>query len=304
MTAKQIVSNLKGVFPPVITTFNRKGDVDLGRFRENLQRYTGIGLSGVVIAGSTGEAPYLTDRERLQLIEVGREVVRPPELLIAATGLESTLLTLRLSREAVERGVDALLVITPNYYKPRMDAAALQGYFRAIADGVRRPVIMYNIPQFTGIRMSPETIGALARHPNIAALKESSGDLTYDRKILRSVPPGFRLVVGSPLIFLDALRAGATGGVLGQADIVPELCLAIYDAFQRRQMKRARDLQQRLSFLAQNTAVPFGIAGVKAAVEICGLHAGPPRAPLQPVGAKHRQQIAEAIRQAMHGLDV
>jgi 4-hydroxy-2-oxoglutarate aldolase len=304
MRHQQIITRLQGVFPPVLTPFNRKGDVDLGLFRENLQRYVGIGLSGIVIAGSTGEAPYLTDRERLQLTEVARDFVRPPELLIASTGLESTLLTLRLSREAVERGADALLVITPNYYKARMDSVALQGYFRAVADGVRRPVIMYNIPQFTGIRMSPETIAALSRHPNIAALKESSGDLAYDRAILRRVRREFRLLIGSPPIFLDVLRAGAAGGVLGIADYAPELCMAVYDAFRKRRMKLARDLQQRLTLLAQRIAMPFGVAGVKAAADIRGYRGGSPRGPLLPVGTEQRQQIAEAIREAMQGLDI
>jgi 4-hydroxy-2-oxoglutarate aldolase len=304
MTRKQIITNLKGVFPPVVTPFNRKGDVDLGLFRENLQRYMGVGLSGIVIAGSTGEAPYLTEQERLKLITAARDLVRPPDLLIASTGLESTLLTVRLSREAVARGADALLVITPNYFKARMDSAALLGYYRAVADAVRRPVIMYNIPQFTGIRMTPETIAALSRHPNIAGLKESSGDLTYVRKILRSVRQGFRVFIGSPAIFLDALRAGAAGGVLGQADYAPELVVALYDAFQKSQMKLARDLQQRLTFLAQNIAVPFGVAGVKAAVETRGYHGGAPRPPLTPVGTEGRRRIAEAIREAMRGLAV
>jgi 4-hydroxy-2-oxoglutarate aldolase len=302
MTRNQIINQLKGVFTPAVTPFNRKGDVDLGLYRENVQRYTGIGLSGIVIAGSTGEAPFLSERERLQLLDVARKIVRPPEIVITSTGLESTLLTLRLSREAIARGSDALLVITPNYYKARMDSAALKGHFRAVADGVRRPVIMYNIPQFTGIRMAPETIATLVRHPNIAALKESSGDLAYVRKIIRRAAPGFRLLVGSPLIFLQALQAGAVGGVLGQADFVPELCLAIYDAFLKRRLKLGRDLQQRLAFLAQSIAVPHGIPGVKAAVDLCGYHGGPPRSPLMPLTSTQRRAIADALRAALRGL--
>jgi len=304
MTHKEIVTNLRGIFPPAVTPFNRKGEVDIGCFRENVQRYVGIGLSGVVVAGSTGEAPFLTERERLQLVEAARAILRPPELLIASTGLESTLLTLRLSREAIARGADVVLVITPNYYKARMDSPTLQGHFRAVADGIRRPVVMYNIPQFTGIRMAPETIAALSRHPNIAGLKESSGDLEYVRRILKAVRRGFRVLVGSPVIFFEALRAGAAGGVLGQAGYAPHICVGIFDAVQQGRLKLGRDLQQRLTFLAQNTALLYGVPGVKAAMDVCGYHGGPPRAPFMPLGPAQRRRVAAAVHEATRGLDV
>jgi len=303
MTHQQIIDRLQGIFLPIITPFDRRGEVDLGLFRENLGRYVGIGLSGIVIAGSTGEAPFLTERERLRLLEVARRFVRPPELLIASTGLESTLLTLRLSREAVERGADALLVITPNYYKSRMDSRALSAHYKAVADGLRRPIIIYNIPQFTGIRMDPDAIGKLSRYPNIAGLKESSGDLAYVRAILRRVRPGFRVLVGAPSILLEALHAGAVGGVLGQSGFVPEICLAVSEAFRKGRMKTARDLQARLALLAQKIAVPYGISGVKAAVDLCGYAGGPPRPPLLPLDASARRAVAAALREARAGLE-
>src|SRR5438046_2851010 len=125
MTRKHILAGLKGIFPPVVTPFDGRGEVDEGRFRENLRKYVGIGLGGIVVTGSTGEAPYLTERERLRLVELAREIVKPPEVMIVGTGLESTRETLRLSREAIARGADALLVVTPNHYKPRVAAAVL-----------------------------------------------------------------------------------------------------------------------------------------------------------------------------------
>src|SRR6516164_966829 len=158
MTNQRIVNNLKGIFPPVVTPFNRRGDVDGKRFRENLQKYVGIGFGGVVVAGSTGEGLYLNEGERLRLVEIAREVVRPPELLLVGTGLESTRETIRLSREAIARGADALLVLPPHYYKSRMDSRALITHFRLLADKVSRPVVLYSIPQFTGIDMEAKTI--------------------------------------------------------------------------------------------------------------------------------------------------
>jgi len=154
MTRNEVIKNLQGVICPVVTPFNRRGDVDEGFFRENLSRITGIGLAGILVAGSTGEAPYLAESERLRLVEVAREVVKAPEILMVGTGLESTNATVKLSREAVARGADALLVLTPNYYKPRMDSAALVAHYRRVAAGVTRPVLIYSIPQFTGLRLT------------------------------------------------------------------------------------------------------------------------------------------------------
>ena len=303
MTRKHILAGLKGIFPPVVTPFDRRGEVDEGRFRENLRKYVGIGLGGIVVTGSTGEAPYLTERERLRLVELAREIVKPPEVMIVGTGLESTRETLRLSREVIARGADALLVVTPNYYKPKMDAAALTAHYRALADGVRRPVLIYSIPQFTGVHIDAATIAALSRHPNIAGLKESSGNLAFVREVLRKVRPGFRVLVGSVQILLDSLKAGATGAVLGQATFAPELCVGVYEAFCQGRMKAARELQQRLLPLAQRISAPYGVAGVKAALDLSGYHGGVPRSPLVPLDAAARRAVTGALKEARQGLE-
>ena len=303
MTHRQILAHLKGIFPPVVTPFDRRGEVDGGCFRENLRKYVDVGLGGIVVTGSTGEAPYLTERERLRLVELAREIVRPPEILIVGTGLESTRETLRLSREVIARGADALLVVTPNYYKPKMDATALSAHYRALADGVRRPVLIYSIPQFTGVHIDAATIAALSRHPNIAGLKESSGNLAFVREVLCKVRPGFRVLVGSVQILLDSLKAGATGAVLGQATFAPELCVGVYEAFCQGRMKAARDLQQRLLPLAQKISAPYGVAGVKAALDLSGYHGGVPRSPLVPLNAAGRRIVAGALKEARQGLE-
>jgi 4-hydroxy-2-oxoglutarate aldolase len=305
ITNQRIVDNLKGIFPPVVTPFNRRGDVDEERFRENLQKYAGIGLGGVVVAGSTGEALYLSEAERLRLVEIAREVVRPPELLLVGTGLESTRETIRLSREAIARGADALLVLPPHYYKSRMDSPTLLGHFRLLADSVKRPVILYSIPQFTGINMEAEVIAELSGHPNIVGLKESSGQLAFVKTILRKVArQRFRVLVGSVMILLDALRAGVAGAVLGQACFAPELCVGVYEAFCNGRTKTASELQQRLVPLAQKIALPFGVPGIKAALDLSGYHGGPPRSPLLALGPESRQAVAAALREARAGLEL
>jgi len=304
MNRNEVLRNLEGVICPVVTPFNRHGDVDEGFFRENLGRISGIGLAGILVAGSTGEAPYLTEQERLRLVEVAREVVKAPEILMVGTGLESTKATLDLSREAVARGADVILVLTPNYYKPRMDSAALVAYYRAVAAGVKKPVLIYYIPQFTGLEVNPATIVQLSRVPNVVGLKDSAGKLDFVRSVLRKVRPGFRVLVGSGAIFYDALRAGAVGGVLGQANFSPSLCVGLYEAFLHGRRKEAHDLQQRLASLGQKIPIPYGVAGVKAALDLCGGHGGHPRLPLLPVSIRAKKQIAAALREANAGLTV
>ena len=303
MTRKEIIQNLKGIFPPVVTPFNRRGEIDEGLFRENVQKLVGIGLSGVLVAGSTGEAPYLAEGERLRLVEVARGLVRAPEILIAGTGLESTDATVRLSREAVARGADALLVLTPNYYKSKMDADTLAAHYRAVARKVERPVIIYSIPQFTGLHLEPSTLGKLSQIPNVVGLKESSGDIRFVRVILRRVRPGFRVLVGSAVILSEALRAGAVGAVLAQADFAPELCVGLYQAFLQRKKKTALEFQQRLLPLAQKISLPFGVPGIKAALDLSGYAGGFPRAPLAPLGPAERELVAAALREARSGLE-
>jgi 4-hydroxy-2-oxoglutarate aldolase len=304
MTRNEVLKNLKGVICPVVTPFNRGGDVDEGFFRENLSRISGIGLAGILVAGSTGEAPYLAEHERLRLVEVARQAVKAPEILMVGTGLESTRATLKLSREAVARGADALLVLTPNYYKPRMDSAALVAHYRAVGAGVTRPVLIYSIPQFTGLDVDPATIGKLSRLPNVVGLKESSGKLEFVKAILAKVQRGFRVVVGAPSIFYDALCEGAVGAVLGVANYAPSLCVGLYQAFLHRHAEEARDLQQRLAPLGQKINLPYGVAGIKAALDVCGSHGGIPRLPLLPVSAPTKKQIAAALREANAGLAV
>jgi 4-hydroxy-2-oxoglutarate aldolase len=303
MTRKEIIRSLQGIFAPVVTPFNGNGEIDEGLFRENLQKLAGIGLAGVLVAGSTGEAPYLGERERLRLVELAQGLVRPPEILIASTGLESTAATVRLSQEAVARGADAVLVLTPNYYKSEMDADTLAAHYRAVARAVERPVIIYSIPQFTGLRLEPSTLGKLSQIPNVVGLKESSGDIHYVRAILRRVRPGFRVVVGSVVVLHEALRAGAVGGVLAQADFAPELCVGLYQAFLQGKRKAALEFQSRLLPLARGISLPFGVPGIKVALDLSGYAGGLPRAPLAPLGPAAREVVAAALRQARAGLE-
>ncbi|HEY6291319.1 MAG TPA: dihydrodipicolinate synthase family protein [Terriglobia bacterium] len=296
------MDRLKGMVPPLVTPFDRSGNVDEGAFRANLERYTGIGFAGVMVAGTTGEAPLLTDRERLRLTELARSLVSPKELVVTGTGLESTRETIRLSREAIDHGADLVLVVTPWYYKAKMDGAALVAHYRSVADALTRPLLIYSIPQCTGVRIPVEAIVTLARHPNIVGLKESSGDLAYLRRVLRRVPPGFRVFSGSLMILLDVLRAGGAGGIVGQANFAPDLCVAFYEAYRTGRLSLARELFAKLVPLAVEISVKYGTPAVKAAMDLVGFRGGDPRSPLLPLDARARRAIARTLQAARASL--
>jgi dihydrodipicolinate synthase/N-acetylneuraminate lyase len=183
-----------------------------------------------------------------------------------------------------------------------MDADTLAAHYRTVARKVERPVIFYSIPQFTGLHLEPSTIGKLSQIPNLVGLKESSGDIQFVRAILRRVRPGFRVLVGSVAILNEALRAGAVGGVLSQANFAPELCVGLYQAFLQKKRKTALEFQERLLPLARKITLPLGVSGVKAALDLSGYAGGFPRAPLAPLGPAARESVAAALREARAGL--
>lgn len=304
MTHREIIERLAGVFPPEATPFNRRGAIDEGAFRANVARHLASGLAGILVAGSTGETPYLTDAERLRLVELARAIVKPPQLLMAGTGLEGTAQTVQMSREAVARGADAVLLLPPAYYKAAMRAPVLEAHFKAVADKIRRPVLIYSIPQFTGFSMAPELIARLSRHPNIVGMKESSGNVEFDLEILRRARKGFRVFIGNGTALLPGLKNGAVGAILSQANFEPAICLGIQDAFARGDAKTAEEMMRRLSILIQEITGAHGVPGIKAAMELAGYNVGPPRPPLMPVSTKVSGSIAAALRRARAGLEV
>jgi 4-hydroxy-2-oxoglutarate aldolase len=303
MTNAEIIERLSGFIFPVTTPFNRRGGIDAGALRQNISRYVNAGASGLLVAGSTGETPYLTEEERLRLVEAARGVVKAPALLMAGTGLEATAQTLRLSREAIARGADAVLVLPPDYYKSAMQPALLETHFRKVADGIRRPLLIYSIPQFTGFAMDPAMIGRLSRHPNIPGMKESSGNFDFLRALRAKAQPKFRLLMGSALSLAAGLELGASGAILSQADFEPQICLGVYEAFRRGDRAAAEKLGKRLAILVRDITAPYGIAGIKAAMDLAGYRGGKPRPPLMPVNTATRNKIAAALKKARAGLD-
>lgn len=175
---------LHGIFPPITTPFYPDGNVYYKKLEANVERYSRTPVGGIVVLGSTGEAIMLSDQERRDVLKSAREAAAPHKVLIAGTGIESAIETLRLTEYAAEVGYDVAMVRTPHYYKKQMQPANLLAFYRTVADRSPLPVIIYNFPQATGYDISAELVIELAEHPNLIGIKESSGNLEKVRKMV------------------------------------------------------------------------------------------------------------------------
>jgi len=287
--------DLAGIFPPLTTPFAADGRVALDLLAETIGRYQRHRLSGYLVLGSTGEAALLTAEERLAVLRAARAAIPRDRAMIAGVGRESTDATVRLAAAAADAGADALLVVTPSYFRAQMGEAALVRHFAAVADAAPRPVLLYNVPQFTGVTIPVAAVARLAQHPNVAGLKDSSGDLGWLLAVLAAAPPSFQVLCGAAHVVQPALALGAVGGILALADVAPEPCVALYELQRAGRVAEAVALQKRLLPAIAVLVSRFGVAGVKAGMDERGLAGGPVRPPLLPLGAAERAVVRECV---------
>ena len=287
--------NLNGIFPPLTTPFAADGSVELQALAAIVQKYNRTGLAGYVVIGSTGESVYLSEDEKVRIWETVRGAADSGKVLIAGTDCESTAETIALTRRAAGLGYHAALVRTPAYFKSQMTAAALERHFRAVGDASPIPILIYSVPQFTGLKVEAPLVARLTEHPNIAGLKESSGDVQLIAEIRRTTPADFQVLVGSASVLYPALCIGAQGAVLAVACALPELCVELYRTACAGDHARARVLQQKLLEPTAAVTSRFGIAGLKFAMELRGYVGGAPRPPLLPLDDAARAEIKRIL---------
>jgi 4-hydroxy-2-oxoglutarate aldolase len=287
---------LQGIFPALTTPFDHQGNLYKAKVFHNIQKLNTIALSGYVVCGSTGETPLLSVEERLRLMEWVREASAPGKTLIAGAGAESVHETVAIANHAAAMGYQAALVLTPFYYRNQMQRPETQAlFFRAVADRVAIPILLYNIPQVTGYALPPDIVAALSHHPNIAGMKDSSGNLEALAETARNVKPGFQILSGFGAAVCEALAAGASGAILAIANPLPYACVTIWEAHRTREHEAARDWQARIIPAARLIASKHGIPGLKHAMDLNGYYGGPPRLPLTPPSAPARAEIEEAL---------
>jgi 4-hydroxy-2-oxoglutarate aldolase len=290
--------NLTGVFAPVPTPFDRDDAVDLGRLRAALARWVASPLAGFVVLGSNGEAVLLDDLESERVIAAAREAVPADRPFIVGTGRESTGAAARAAIRAASLGADAVLVRTPGFFKPQMTSDAFVRHYTAVADGSPVPVLLYNFTALTGVTLLPDAVSRLASHPNIIGMKESGGDVTRIADLVSTTPGAFSVLAGSPGTFHAALQAGVTGGILALAAVVPDACVRLYGLARAGRHDEARALQEQLAPLSGLIGSTYGVAGVKAALNLTGFDVGYPRPPLAPLPEPAVAALREALRSA------
>ena len=287
--------DLAGVFAPITTPFDAaSGDVSPQHLKDNVTRLFADGLDGIVVAGSTGEAPLLDTDEHRRVVGWTREVTPEAKWLIAGTGAESTRQAIALTRAAAAEGADAVLVRPPSYF-PAVAARALANYFRAVADASPVPVLVYNIPKYTHVSLPAELLQELSTHARIVGAKDSSGDLK-NLAAYREAAPQWAVFVGSGSLLLPALELECDGGIVAVACYTARLCAELLTAFHAGDRDGARALQNRIGPLDKEIVSKLGPAGVKAAMDAVGLYGGPPRPPLAPLGAAERERVAQLVR--------
>ncbi len=289
---------LEGILGPVVTPFDASGGVSRDAFRANVRAHVAQGLAGVVVAGSTGEAPLLDEEERRALVAWARADVPSDRWLVAGIGGESTRITVERSRVAAEQGADAALTVSPHYYGSAMTTAALRAHFDAVADASPVPVILYNIPKYTHAALAPTLVAELAAHENIVGIKDSSGDLELLAGYLRSRGPRFAVLTGHAGTYAEARAMGAAGGILAIALFAAPLVRDLEEAHAGGHAARREVLQDAARTVGREIVAQLGVAGVKCAMDEMGLAGGPVRAPLLDLDATGRERVRMALAAA------
>lgn len=302
--------DLSGVFPALTTPFASDGSVSPGDLKHNIQRYNRTGLAGYVVIGSTGESVLLKKSEIEEILATVKEAAAADKKLIAGTGAESTAETIERTKRAAELGYYVALVKTPYYYKPSYKADVLIAHYRRVADASPIPVLLYSVPQFTGIALESPEIVALSNHPNIIGIKESSGNVQRVAEIIASlgpasvqrvgeklvaVPPAFQVLVGSAASIYPSFAVGARGAILALGSALPEKCVKVYELFRQGNHEKARELQAQLLVASKIIVSECGIAGVKYAMDQRGYRGGVPRLPLLPLHEEQKKRITALL---------
>jgi len=287
--------DFSGVFAALTTPFAADDSVAIADLKKNIHRYNATALAGYAVQGSTGESVLLSRAEWDSVLVTAKEAASPQKRLLAGTGVESTAETISRSKRAAELGYHAALVKTPYYYKPIYKPDVFIAHYRRVADASPIPVLLYSVPQFTGISLEAPEVAVLAEHPNIIGIKESSGHVQRVAEMVAATPASFQVLTGGAGVLLPSMTVGAKGAILALASALPEKCAELYDLSRRGQLEGSRELQKNLLRASKLIVSELGIAGVKFVMDQRGYSGGLPRLPLQPLADSAKRRVLELL---------
>jgi 4-hydroxy-2-oxoglutarate aldolase len=285
---------LMGVFAPITTPFDRKGEVSYKNLKENMEFYSKSKLKGYLALGSNGENKSLNNTEKEQVLKTIIDNKGPEQTVMAGAIFESTRETIEFAMIAESLGADFVTLLPPSYFKKEMNDSVLLKYFSDVAGSVKTPCMVYNAPQFCGgITLSVNLIKEVSKHPNIIGMKDSStGNI---ENFLLAVRDKFNVMAGSANFFMNALIMGAVGGVISLANAFPDITYKLYDLTVSRQYEEAFKLNEKILLLNKTVSGSGGVAAVKYAMDLAGLNGGEPRLPLLPLKDEVKENLKSSL---------
>jgi 4-hydroxy-tetrahydrodipicolinate synthase len=278
------------VLTATVTPFDADGAVDYERYRELCAFLVDNGSDGVVVSGTTGESPTLSDGERVELLRVAIDAIGDRATVLAGTGTNSTTHSIHLTEEAHEAGADGFLVVTPYYNKP--PPRGIVEHFKAVAAASDRPVMVYNIPSRVVINIEPETMAQLAEIPNVTSVKQANDDLEQARRI---VELGLDLYAGDDNIVYPFLELGGKGGVCVHTHVVGPQVKEMVRRFRDGDSEGARRIHEELAPAYELLGVTTGPIQIKAALNLLGQDVGGLRLPLVEASEEERAEIRDCL---------
>ena len=287
---------LSGIFPPCMTIFDEHENVAYDNIAENIERYNQTNLKGYMPLGSNGEFRSLSDEESVNVIDVYQQYTPSDKYLIAGVMRESAKATIEFIKKIADKRVDFATILSPHYFVSYMTDDVLIKYYTVIAEQSPIPIMLYNAPKFAaGLKFSSRVIAELAEHPNIAGMKDtSSDDISF---YVNAVPEGanFYVMAGTINKLYKGLEAGAIGGVVSMANYLPEMCCKLQELYEAGNIVEAQKLDVYARELSSKAAGKFGVAGVKAAMDLLGYHGGAPRIPLLPLAEDKKAALKTVL---------
>ncbi len=276
----------------LITPFNEKNEINFEKLRELLEFHVANKTDALIVTGTTGESSTMSDEEKLAVIKFSVDVVNGRIPVIAGTGSNDTKHAVELSIEAEKLGADGLLVVTPYYNKG--NESGIYAHYKAIADSVKIPVILYNVPSRTGVNLSVKLLKKLAEIENITALKEASGNISYAAQVAREVPK-LDLYSGNDDMVVPLLSLGAKGVISVSANIIPEITHNMVQAFLDKDTDTARELQLKYNDLVDALFIEVNPVPIKEAMNFLGYNVGGCRLPLGEMTKDNKKTLCQII---------